>query len=137
MLQDKDGFRRILAGGRKRTAFYSRQDFGCVWLIRVCLTIGTDDVNSAVFADECRSGSSVQSWIHTLWDSGGTGRRPRLTAIEEIREHDCQHFDFRGQLDVPVIHNSGAQATEGLASFTDMTRNLLVEEASEDMSFPR
>ena len=54
--------------------------------------------------------------------------RPRLTAMEETSEHDCLvHCDFRGQLGVPVIHNSGAQATEGLASFTDTTRDFLVE----------
>ena len=53
-------------------------------------------------------------------------QRPRLTAIEETREHDfLVHFDFRGQLDVPVIRNSGAQATEGLANFTDSTRDFL------------
>ena len=33
-------------------------------------------------------------------------QRPRLTAVEETREHDCLvHFDFRGQLHVPVIRN--------------------------------
>ena len=55
-------------------------------------------------------------------------QRPRLTAIEETLEHDgLVHFDFREQLDGPVIHNSGAQATEGLSRFTDMTRDLFVE----------
>ena len=47
-------------------------------------------------------------------------QRPRLIAIEETRDHDfLVHFDFRGQLDIPVIRNWGAQATERLASFTD------------------
>ena len=54
--------------------------------------------------------------------------RPRLTAIEEIRQHDRPvHNNFRGQLDVPVVHKSGAQATMGLASFTGTTRNFLVD----------
>ena len=58
-------------------------------------------------------------------------QRPHLTAIEETRDHDrlslpAVHFDIRGQLDDPVIHNSEAQATERLASFPDTTRDLLV-----------
>ena len=55
-------------------------------------------------------------------------QRPRLTAIGKTRELDClDHFDFYRELDIPMIHNLGAQATEGLASFTDMSRNLFVE----------
>ena len=65
-------------------------------------------------------------------------QRPRLTAIEETSEHDCLvHCDFRGQLDVPVIHNSGAQATHGRASFTDTTRNFLVEGSIRRYDAPR
>ena len=59
-------------------------------------------------------------------------KRPSVTAIDETREHNCfVHFDFRGQLDVLVIHNSGAQATKRLGSFTDMTAISLSMEASE------
>ena len=54
--------------------------------------------------------------------------RLRLITIEETREYDwLVYFDYRGQLHVPVIHNSGMQATQGLASFTDTTRYLLVK----------
>ena len=64
--------------------------------------------------------------------------RPRLTAIEEAHEPDSLvHFDFRGQLAVTVIHGTGAQATEGLASFTDTTRDLLVEESIIRCDSPR
>ena len=60
-------------------------------------------------------------------------QRPRLTAIEETSEHDCLvHFEIDGQLHVPVIHNSGAQVTEGLANLTDTIS--LSREASEDVT---
>ena len=55
-------------------------------------------------------------------------QRPRLTAIEETREHDCfVHFDFHGRLHVSMLHNLGAQATEGLALLICPTISFFVE----------
>ena len=39
------------------------------------LTIGIGDASRAVFVDGCGSGSSVQSWTHTLCDTGDAAWR--------------------------------------------------------------
>lgn len=62
-------------------------------------------------------------------------QRPSFNPIKKTGEHNCLvHLDLGSQIDVPVVHDSYVQASEGLAGFAEIS---LSSEPSEEIKLPR